>query len=140
MKFLCVSCDEAMRLVEARPPERGSVTVLFRCPGCGFEFAMLTNPHETQVVGSLGVRLGGAAGGEEAAGCPFSGVLREAGAGADAAAGALPWTADAAARLARIPEFARPMARSGIENFAREHGFAQIDAQVLDRAKGFFGM
>ncbi len=59
MKFLCVSCDEPMKLAEARPPERGSLTVVYRCPHCSHEIAMLTNPYETQVVGSLGVEIGG---------------------------------------------------------------------------------
>jgi hypothetical protein len=140
MKFLCVSCDQAMKLTLARPPERGSLTVVFRCPSCAFEFAMLTNPYETQVVGSLGVKVGEAGGTEDAARCPFSSVLRDVGAGLEAPAAEFPWTAEAAARLERIPEFARPMARTGIEKFAKDHGFAQIDGQVLDQAKGFFGM
>ncbi len=46
MKFLCVSCDEPMKLAEARPPERGSLTVVYRCPRCSHEIAMLTNPYE----------------------------------------------------------------------------------------------
>jgi hypothetical protein len=32
----------------------------FRCPECGFRVAMLTNPFETQMVRSLGVKVGGA--------------------------------------------------------------------------------
>ena len=32
MKFLCVSCDEAMKLIDAKPPERGSLTIVYRCP------------------------------------------------------------------------------------------------------------
>jgi hypothetical protein len=140
MKFLCVSCDEAMKLIEARPPERGSLTVVYRCPRCAFEFAMLTNPYETQVVGSLGVKVGEPGGSEDAAGCPFSSVLRDVGAGLQASEGGIPWTAEAAERLERVPEFARPMARTGIEKFARDHGLAQIDGRVLDQAKDFFGM
>ena len=30
MKFLCMSCDEPMKLIEAKPPERGSLTVVYR--------------------------------------------------------------------------------------------------------------
>ena len=62
MKFLCVACDEAMKLIEARPPERGSLSVVYRCLKCEHEIAMLTNPFETQVVGSLGVKIGGESG------------------------------------------------------------------------------
>ena len=62
MKFLCVSCDEPMKLIEAKPPERGSLSVVYRCPTCENEIAMLTNPFETQVVGSLGVNIGDGSG------------------------------------------------------------------------------
>ncbi len=139
MKFLCVSCDEAMKLIDLKPPERGSLTVVYHCPSCDHEIAMLTNPFETQVVGSLGVKVGGEA--TEADGeskCPFSGLV--AGMGVDINAGAgISWTSEATSRLENIPEFARPMAKTGIEKFAEERGLAEIDAQVLDQAREFFG-
>jgi hypothetical protein len=50
------------------------------------------------------------------------------------------WTAAAEARLANIPEFVRPMARTGIERFARERGAVEVDEQILDAAREFFGM
>jgi hypothetical protein len=50
------------------------------------------------------------------------------------------WTAAAEARLANIPEFVRPMARTGIERFARERGVVEVDEKILDAAKDFFGM
>lgn len=59
MKFLCVECDEAMKLQGTRGPDAGAMTVLFGCPSCGKETAMLTNPMETQMVRSLGVKIGG---------------------------------------------------------------------------------
>ncbi len=138
MKFLCVSCDEAMKLIEAKPPDRGSLTILYRCPKCAHEFAMLTNPYETQMVGSLGVQVRPE--GDGAAKCPFPGVMQEMGAGLDDASAAFPWTPEATERLANIPAFARPMAKTGIEKFAKDRGLAQIDAQVLEQAKEFFGM
>jgi hypothetical protein len=52
----------------------------------------------------------------------------------------IPWTVAAEARLAKIPEFVRPMARTGIERFAREKGALQVDEQILDEARDFFGM
>ena len=136
MKFLCVSCDEAMKLIDAKPPERGSLTVVYRCPSCAHEFAMLTNPYETQMVNSLGVKVGE---GDDASKCPFSGLVQDASAGPDESAG-LRWTSEATSRLENIPEFARPMAKTGIERFAREHGLAEIDAQVLEQARNFFEM
>ena len=139
MKFLCVACDEAMKLIEARPPEAGSLSVVYRCATCENEIAMLTNPFETQVVGSLGVKIGAESGdGEGASGCPFSSLVQEM--GAESASGELAWTSEAVARLENMPEFARPMARSGIEKFAKERGLAQVDLQVLDEAREFFGM
>ena len=58
MKFLCIACDEPMKLEESTPPADGAgFTATFRCPTCGQGVAMLTNAWETEVVGSLGVKL-----------------------------------------------------------------------------------
>src|SRR5882672_7515867 len=67
MKFLCLDCDAPMKLHSTEGPDEGSLAVTFRCPECGFRVAMLTNPFETQMVRSLGVKVGGRA--QEAA--PF---------------------------------------------------------------------
>src|SRR5215207_6786882 len=58
MKFLCVPCDSQMKLQTVAPPQGGSLSVVYSCPECGYEMAMLTNPFETQLVQSLGVRIG----------------------------------------------------------------------------------
>lgn len=58
MKFLCVDCDEQMILEETRGPDDGSMTVVFCCTSCGRKIAMLTNSMETQMVHSLGVKIG----------------------------------------------------------------------------------
>jgi hypothetical protein len=50
------------------------------------------------------------------------------------------WTAAAEARLLNVPEFVRPMARTGIERFARDNGASEVDDKILDAAKEFFGM
>jgi DNA-directed RNA polymerase subunit RPC12/RpoP len=60
MRFLCMACDAAMRLASTAGPDEGSLTVTFACPACGYRVAMLTNPWETQMVRSLGVKVGGA--------------------------------------------------------------------------------
>jgi hypothetical protein len=143
MKFLCVPCGAPMKLVETKSPERGSISLIYGCPECGHELAMLTNPYETQIVGSLGVRIGPAeetaSGGGEPSKCPFSGIVQEMSA-LPAEPGRVPWTAEASRRLEGIPEFVRPMARTGIEKFARDRGYAEIDERVLDEARTFFGM
>lgn len=137
MKFLCVLCDEPMKLIETAPPDRGSLSLVYECPQCAHRIAMLTNPYETQVVGSLGVKVGPAAEGESA-GCPFSDVV--AGMTAPAGAGEMVWTGPALERLTRIPEFVRPMAKTGIEKYARDNGYGQVNEEVVDHAKDFFGM
>ena len=140
MKFLCVSCDEPMKLIHTAPPERGSLSVLYRCSTCSHEIAMLTNPYETQVVGSLGVEIGGGEEAAEGSKCPFSGVVRELGVPMGETGEGVAWTAEAISRLDNVPEFARPMAKTGIEKFATDRGLAQVDAEVLEQAREFFGM
>jgi len=139
MKFLCVPCDSPMKLQTVGPPERGSLSVVYSCPECGYEMAMLTNAYETQVVQSLGVRIGPDASGETGGKCPFTGMIPAAD-GAGEAPRPVRWTSAAEARLANIPEFVRPMAKTGIERFAREKGSLEVDEQILDAARDFFGM
>ena len=141
MKFLCVPCDTPMKLQTVAPPDRGSLSIVYACPECGYEMAMLTNAYETQVVQSLGVRIGPA---DAAAGaakadtkCPFGAMIP---ATDESRPAGIRWSAEAEARLARIPEFVRPMAKTGIEKFAQENGATEVDEKVLDAAKDFFGM
>ena len=146
MKFLCVPCDSPMKLQTVGPPERGSLSVVYECPECGYKMAMLTNAYETQVVQSLGVRIGpgtGEAGATSTSGgsCPFSAMIPGNGdVNPGEAEPAVRWTAGAEARLANIPEFVRPMAKVGIEKFAKERGSLEVDEKILDAAKDFFGM
>jgi hypothetical protein len=164
MKFLCVPCDSPMKLQSVGPPERGSLSIVYSCPECGYEMAMLTNAYETQVVQSLGVRIGPDIGGgasstgstsaAEPTKCPFPAMIPPAAPKPLGEGGAMEggqpghagepipvrWTAAAEARLANIPAFVRPMARTGIERFARERGAMEVDEEILDAARDFFGM
>jgi len=160
MKFLCVPCNSPMKLQTVAPPEGGSLSVVYSCPECGYEMAMLTNPYETQLVQSLGVRIGpdisggassGATGAAEPTKCPFPAMMPDGGEARpfDPAQGRpgqadepipVRWTSGAEARLANIPAFVRPMARTGIERFARERGALEVDEKILDAARDFFGM
>jgi hypothetical protein len=105
---------------------------------------MLTNAYETQVVQSLGVRIGPAndsnASRVSAGGCPFTGMIPETRETSLGQTEPIRWTAAAEARLANIPEFVRPMARTGIERFAAERGAVEVDETILDAARDFFGM
>ena len=150
MKFLCVPCDSPMKLQTVAPPERGSLSVVYACPECGYEMAMLTNAYETQVVQSLGVRIGPAdSSPQPPSKCPFTAMIppglpdpggERVGVSGGAKPPGLTWTAAAEARLANIPEFVRPMARTGIEKFAQERGAPEVDEKILDEARDFFGM
>jgi len=141
MKFLCVPCDQPMKILTVTPPDRGSISVTYSCPACGYEMAMLTNPFETQLVSSMGIRVGPAAPVEsDKPKCPFSGMVAAAEAETVPADDGVRWTEEATARMQAIPEFVRPMAKTGIERFAKESGHAEITLAVLDEAKSRFGM
>jgi DNA-directed RNA polymerase subunit RPC12/RpoP len=164
MKFLCLDCDEPMKLHGTAGPDEGSLTVTFRCPECGFRVAMLTNAFETQMVKSLGVKIGGrttppvpfehlrasmagarpdAFAGEATAetaaegSCPFAAMLND---GASATPTGVTWSPEAEARVARIPDFIRPMARRAIERYAEGKGLPTITEALMDEARGAFGM
>jgi hypothetical protein len=165
MKFLCLDCDEAMKLHSTAGPDEGSLSVTFRCPECGFRVAMLTNPFETQMVKSLGVKVGGASGPAQpfqhitssmagaradafegdvplpadatGRGCPFGAMVNDA---AGETVAAVSWSAEAAARVERIPSFIRPMAKKAIERFAEAQGHPVITEAVMDEARGALGM
>jgi DNA-directed RNA polymerase subunit RPC12/RpoP len=165
MKFLCLDCDEPMKLHSTAGPDEGSLNVTFRCPECGFRVAMLTNPFETQMVKSLGVKVGGASAPAQpfehitssmagartdvfegdvptptdatGRGCPFGAMLNEQ---ADETVAAVTWSAAAEARVERIPSFIRPMAKRAIERFAEAQGHPVITEAVMDEARGALGM
>jgi hypothetical protein len=156
MKFLCVPCDSPMKLQTVGPPDRGSLSIVYSCPECGYEIAMLTNAYETQAVQSLGVKNGPERLRAEGASpdqaevsakaeskCPFSAMIPSTDTAEPQSIGepvSVRWTTAAEARLANIPEFVRPMARTGIERFARDQGAVEVDEKILDAARDFFGM
>ncbi|MBI4589335.1 MAG: PCP reductase family protein [Candidatus Rokubacteria bacterium] len=167
MKFLCVECDEPMQLVTSQGPDEGSLTVTFGCPRCSRRVAMLTNPLETQLIRSLGVKVGGRtvpaapfehlrsslarqrveafeetletppANPTAGAGCPFAGMIVDQEATAQRATA---WSAEAEARVERIPSFIRPMAKKAIERYAESKGYRTITETVMDEARAALGM
>ncbi len=138
MKFLCVSCDEPMKLEKTESPQQGTLSAMFECPECFTQIAMLTNPSETQMVQSLGVKIG-PGGADSAAKCPFSGALPQMEGAAPSEEGPR-WTREALSRLENIPDFVRPMAKQGIEHYAESQGCPIINEAVLEEARGKFGM
>ena len=163
MKFLCLSCDEGMKLEATGGPHEGSLEARFVCPRCQYKIVMLTNPWETQLVQTLGVKVGGRAtpaspyeqvlgslgrpqgqtqevdGARQAgSGCPFAGMLgeeerRETTTG-------IPWAEGALVRIGRIPEFIRPMVQRAIERYALEQGYPTITDAIMDEARSKLGM
>ncbi len=140
-----------MKLADTFPPDRGSMTVVYRCETCQHEIAMITNPFETEVVSSLGIKIGGKtisgndSTSNNASKCPFADIANEmktpkAEAAAPRDAAAIAWTQEALKRLENIPEFVRPMAKEGIERMALDKQYPEINHKVLDEAKDFFGM
>jgi DNA-directed RNA polymerase subunit RPC12/RpoP len=155
MKFLCVTCDSQMKSLGAQRQEDGtSLSLVLECPDCGSRMGLLTNPMETKILDSLDVSLcpvGGktqtaeetekspATDGESK--CPFSDRIAADDERLATGEGELvTWTDDAESRLANIPSFVRPMARRGIEMFAREQGHGVITLEVMDSARDVMGM
>jgi hypothetical protein len=164
VKFLCIGCDTVMDFAERQLPGDGTMAAVFTCPACRREIAMLTNPMETQLVSSLGVKVGGravpgqpmelvrgtlASGGDHAfaddEGDPAhadpgrGGDGREA-AGRNNAPIRVTWDAAAADRLSRVPSFVRGMVKRIYTDYAREHGIATITPDIMDRARSDLGL
>jgi hypothetical protein len=153
MKFLCVECDRQMQFEERQLPGDGTLAAAFRCPRCGRAVALLTNPMETQLVASLGVKIGGTTlppqpletvRGMVATGKPDAfedepGTEAEAGAGAARATG-VTWSLAAQERLARVPGFVRGMVKRIYADYARDRGIGEITPVVMDTARSELGL
>jgi hypothetical protein len=141
MKFLCLPCDHIMEFAERRLPGDGTMAAVFTCGGCGREMAMLTNPMETQLVSSLGVKVGG----REVPEQPMELVRSSLADGrddafADAAAPRVVWSDEAQARLGNVPSFVRGMVKRIYADYARERGIGEITPAVMDRARTELGL
>ncbi|HEX6060059.1 MAG TPA: PCP reductase family protein [Gemmatimonadaceae bacterium] len=145
MRFLCIECDAQMSFEERRQPGDGTFAAAFRCPTCGRRVAMLANPMESQLVGALGVRIGGRILDEEPMelvrttmrGRDDAFVEAEAG----APGGTRPrWSEDARSRLERVPGFVRGMVKRIYTDYAVERRIAEITPDVMDRARVELGL
>jgi len=149
-----------MGLSETHGPFDGTLSIVYECPVCSHRIAMLTNRAETQMVRSLGVKIGGRRTEtepmetlrsslavprdrepEQAASrskCPFTGVVSEAFAAPETPE--FEWMPEAKARIEAIPPFIREMVQQNVEEYARQHGYRRIDEAVMDEVKGALGM
>lgn len=139
MRFLCVQCNEALTFVEAKGPEEGSLTAVFRCPTCGREIAMLTNSQETQILRSLHVQLGGRTVPPEPLEA-IRGSLRHSRMPEQQIIGEIAWTSEAQARLERVPDFVRSMVKNRIEEAAKQQGIHEITTETMAAFKDRTGM
>ncbi len=147
MKFLCIGCDEVMGFVERQLPGDGTLAAVFSCKTCGREMAMLTNPMETQLVSSMGVKIGGRevrAQPLEATRSGLEGGRREAFREAEPPARRRPppveWSPEAVERLGRVPGFVRGMVKRIYTDYAREREIRTLTPEVMDTARAELGL
>ena len=143
MKFLCVQCDSIMQFAERQLPGDGTMAAVFTCTKCQREVAMLTNPMETQLVASLGVKVGGRTLPEQ----PFELVRSSLATGGDVFDDVphvthtrVSWAPEAVQRLDRVPSFVRGMVKRIYTDYAKEHGIANITTAVMDKARTDLGL
>lgn len=153
MKFLCVECDEQMIFEQRRLPGDGTLAAAFRCPECERVVAMLTNPMETQLVSSLGIKIGG----REVPEQPLELVRSNVRGGRDDAfverepdisparprrdpQASVVWSLAAVERLEGVPRFVRGMVKRIYTDYAKENGITEITPSVMDRARSDLGL
>lgn len=150
MKFLCIECDQQMGFEERQQPGDGTFAASFKCPKCNRSVALLANPMETQLVGSLGVKIGGRTLDEQPLELVRSNVVGkdeafvEAGSGEPGAGsrgnGPLKWSPEAQERLTRVPNFVRGMVKRIYAEYAAERGIPEITPEIMDRARTELGL
>ena len=147
MKFLCLDCDKVMEFAERQIPGDGTLAAVFKCGSCEREMAMLTNPMETQLVSSMGVKIGG----REVPTQPMELARTKLEGGRDdafvlsediplAPAAPVVWTSEATGRLERVPSFVRGMVKRIYTDWAREKGVSEITPENMDRARTELGL
>jgi hypothetical protein len=155
MKFLCVECDAAMEFSERQEPGDGTFVAAFTCPKCGRRVAMLANPMETQLVGALGVKIGGTTldqppmefvrskmlGKDDAFVEEPSAISSQQSGGLDADRRMRPtWSPEAQSRLDRVPGFVRGMVKKIYADYAAERRIGEITPAMMDRARAELGL
>ncbi len=146
MKFLCIDCDAQMHFEERQQPGDGTFAAAFACPTCGRRVAMLANPMETQLVNSLGVKIGGRTLDAEPMELIRTGVagredaFREASSFEVRGSSRPVWSAEAQERLARVPGFVRGMVKKIYADYAKERDIGEITPDVMDRARSELGL
>ena len=114
--------EEALKRLERAPGFlRGMVKRLAEKKARELGYREITEDILTQFKGQMMGKMGGQAGFEEAAGAM--------------AAGRLPWTAEAKARLETVPEFMRSMIKQIAEEAARERGHMEVNVELFKKVE-----
>jgi hypothetical protein len=113
-----------------------NMSLAFQCPECGHEIVMQTNSGETQLVQSLGVRIGS----PKVSVPPLAGLRAHLSAVHPDALDEDPafaphWTAAAEARLEQHSQFLQPLIRKANIDYARRQGLREITPEVMDACK-----
>jgi Proto-chlorophyllide reductase 57 kD subunit len=139
MKFLCIDCDEQMRFDERQQPGDGTFAAAFACPRCGRRIAMLANPMETQLVESLGVKIGGRTLDPEPMELVRGTLVAREGAFVEPPTRPR-FSSASEERLSRVPSFVRGMVKRLYTEYAVERGIAEITPDIMDRARAELGL
>ena len=147
MKFVCLNCETYMSLEKVEKPQEGSLGVFFACPSCNAKFSMVTNAGETNMMNSLGLKLGAKA--EPAASMEGLRTLAGNGQGAPVTkpSPSAPAIAATAASPAKAPEkasgcpFSAMVAEMGLTNSGKpgpsEFTWTPDAKEKLDRLPAF---
>jgi len=150
MKFLCIACDTVMDFAERQIPGDGTLAAVFECGSCDREVAMLTNPMETQLVSSMGVKIGGREvpaqpmelartsmeGGSEDVFDPTDEPIQDQ----TAHPLRVTWTSEAVGRLDNVPSFVRGMVKRIYTDWAQQNGVNEMNPKIMDRARSELGL
>jgi hypothetical protein len=150
VKFLCVDCDRVMEYVERGLPGDGTMAVVYACPACEREMALLTNPMETRLVSGLGIEVGGRTVPPEPlelVRSSLAGFDQDGGGAAPATGdpdalrpGQVRWSGPARERLLSVPSFVRGMVKRIYGEYAAERGISEITPEIMDRARTELGL
>ena len=114
--------EGALKRMERAPVFlRGMVKRLAEKKARELGYTEITDEILTQFKGQMMGKMGGEAGLQEAAGAM--------------AAGQLPWTAEAKARLEAVPEFMRHMIKQIAEEAARERGHMEVNVELFKKVE-----
>ncbi len=135
MRFICEKCEVPMDFEKEKDLSKESMKITFCCYSCDAKFSMVTNPGETQLIYSLGIKIG-----EKEKSKPLEITQTTLkGKETESEQNEQPvWTPEAEKRLNNVPVFVKPIAKKSIEKLAREKGCKIIDDALMDEARGKF--